>query len=506
MRASRRRTATRVATVMAMMAVLVGTVGTKPASASAYPACDWTSTDPGAFPDAGEAADCLKIYGIALGKADGSFGEHDQLLRSQVSSLLVRLLQVAGITLTQTKTFPDVDANTGPNDQVRHEIELLAGAGIIAGFPDGDFRPGQSLTVAQAATQIIRMMQAIHAAKPNAPDLKDTGSTTANLAYATGNGLFSSSATDVNGGTYASTGSDVIARGLEADMLARSLQALINTGVVVAKAPPGGFPTLSANATWLEAVNWYRVGSGLDPAVEEPTWSQGIASHLHYLAATPPGLLTGQYANVHFENPASPFFTPEGENAGRTSNLAFGSTSERDAIDIWMSGPMHGIAVLRQGTTRMAFARDAGTATAGLDVLRGQTAAAVPRTVVFPGPNKAVSLKTYGNEVPKILETCGYASAGLPLFALLTAAPVPGLSAQLTLPTGVTNIAPNDLCIVDEHTYTSSDAVYGAIGKAILQADNAVVLVPRNPLQNGHYTANIQQPGRPDIVWSFDIA
>ena len=92
------------------------------------------------------------------------------------------------------------------------------------------------------------------------------------------------------------------------------------------------------------------------------------------------------------------------------------------------------------------------------------------------------------------------------MFALLTSAPKPSLSAQLSLPGGATISAPADLCIVDERTYNSSDAVYGPIGLSILQGNNAVVLVPRNPLKNGRYTATIQQPGQPDIVWSFDIA
>jgi hypothetical protein len=48
--------------------------------------------------------------------------------------------------------------------------------------------------------------------------------------------------------------------------------------------------------------------------------------------------------------------------------------------------------------------------------------------------------------------------------------------------------------------------VYGPIGLSILKGNNAVVLVPRNPLKNGRYTATIQQPGQPDVVWSFDIA
>src|SRR5204862_2452035 len=76
------------------------------------------------FADAGLAADCLKLYGVSLGKNDGTFGENDQLVRSQVSSLLSRLIEAAGVTLPARRGFADT-ANL-PNPQVRNEIEQLA--------------------------------------------------------------------------------------------------------------------------------------------------------------------------------------------------------------------------------------------------------------------------------------------------------------------------------------------------------------------------------------------
>jgi len=78
------------------------------------------------FTDAGLAGDCLKQYGIALGKNDGTFGENDGLIRSQVSSLLARLIALSGATLSTTRQFADVTPLT--NAQVRQEIEELAGA------------------------------------------------------------------------------------------------------------------------------------------------------------------------------------------------------------------------------------------------------------------------------------------------------------------------------------------------------------------------------------------
>src|SRR5947209_17407764 len=107
---------------------------TAPASAATpvyRGACDGASEAAGAFADAGLAADCLKLYGVALGKADGSFGEDDGLVRSQVASLLTRMIAVAAVSLSQQRSFPDVNPTTVPSAQVRDDLQHLGGLGIV---------------------------------------------------------------------------------------------------------------------------------------------------------------------------------------------------------------------------------------------------------------------------------------------------------------------------------------------------------------------------------------
>ena len=177
------------------------------------------------FTDAGLAGDCLKQYGIALGKNDGTFGENDGLIRSQVSSLLARLIEQSGASLTSTRQFADVTPLA--NAQVRQEIEQLAGAGIIAGFPDGLFHPNDQLSVAQAATLVVRTLAFIHA-----PGFTDNGSTPANYFEAVATGVLNPFASNLRGFTYASGASDVTNRGLLADMLAQSVQRLVDNGTI----------------------------------------------------------------------------------------------------------------------------------------------------------------------------------------------------------------------------------------------------------------------------------
>src|SRR4051794_19268022 len=192
-------------------------------------ACRGASQLPDAFADAGYAADCLKLYRIALGKDDGTFGEHDQLTRSQVASFLARLIVTAGLGLPTFATcklipcedpprsFPDVNDSVVPNFKVREEIEGLAGVGIIAGFPDGTFGPAANLTVAQAATLLIRTLAFISAVVPEAPPISDQGSTTDNYGFAKGAYLLDIAAIDIDGFSYPVEPSDVTSRGLLAD-------------------------------------------------------------------------------------------------------------------------------------------------------------------------------------------------------------------------------------------------------------------------------------------------
>jgi hypothetical protein len=203
-----------------------------PTSTTYLGACGLASRSATGFPDAGLAADCLKQYGVALGKADGTFGENDGLVRSQVSSLLARLVELSGATLTQSRSFPDVTSDIVPNAQVRNEIELLAGSGIIAGFPDGLFHPVDDLSVAQAITLVTRTLEFIDASHSAAPDIIDQGSTTTNYLVAVALRLLDVSATNIRGFEYASAVADGTDRGLLADVLAQAIQRLVDTNVV----------------------------------------------------------------------------------------------------------------------------------------------------------------------------------------------------------------------------------------------------------------------------------
>jgi hypothetical protein len=281
----------------------------------------------------------------------------------------------------------------------------------------------------------------------------------------------------------------------------------IGTGIATTAVQP-------APPAWLDEINRYRAGAGLDPVSDQPSWDAGIVAHLTYVAKTPKGQVIGPYASLHTENPASSFFTPDGSREASRSDLFFGASdlSPVEFIDGWFSAPFHAIGMLRARLTQVAFADQGGDA-AGLDVIGGLDDDAPPRTapILFPGDGMTTNITSYtGGESPNPLESCGWtdngSGYGVPLIALLSSAPRAGLSAQVVAADGtVLSTANGQLCAVDELTYHSSDPVYGQTGQQILRDDHAVLLIARPRYQAGGYTATISQPGRGPITWSFTV-
>ncbi|MGI8802092.1 MAG: CAP domain-containing protein [Solirubrobacteraceae bacterium] len=261
---------------------------------------------------------------------------------------------------------------------------------------------------------------------------------------------------------------------------------------------------------WLNEINRYRAAAGVSLVAEQPAWEAGLQNHLAYLANTPAQYFTGAYLSRHTENPQSPYYTPSGALEANSSDLG-GGTTPVDAVDNWLTAPFHAIGILRARLSQVELGYDPASRSAGLDIIQGidNSLPAATAPILFPGPGITTDLLAFGGESPTPLETCGWqnlSAVGLPLIAMLPQAPDPGLAATVSAPGGRTeSTGGGDLCVVDEHTFTSSDPTYGSTGKAILQGDHAVLLIPRYPLTNGVVSATLQQPGQADVSWSFTV-
>ncbi len=252
-------------------------------------------------------------------------------------------------------------------------------------------------------------------------------------------------------------------------------------------------PYIPPAADWLTTVNYYRAMSGLPPVAENTTFSAGAYQHSCYML----------YNGIsHDEVPGNPGYSLAGQQAGNSSNVAVSSvfgTSARSHIELWMTGPFHAIGILRHNLAWSGFGKCDNSSTspwksgATLDVVRGLISVPRPSTpTLFPGNGTTTSLNQFVTEFPNPLTYCGWsAPAGLPILAMMPEA-VSGATGWVTGPSG-----PLQVCVL-------SAANTDGVAKSILQGDNAVVVMPRNPLEPGTYQVGVNTTAR-SVNWSFTV-
>ena len=287
------------------------------------------------------------------------------------------------------------------------------------------------------------------------------------------------------------------------------LGALVLTGLIPANSSDFVAPP-SPTAGWLETMNFYRTSSGLKPVSESQTLTNGVLSHVTYLAKTDPLLISGPYLNKHTENPQSPYSTRAGITTGLGNLTSSPTSTESEPIDEWMGAPFHAIALLKENLRTTGFAQvfnaNSGEYEQGLSVLSGIVSAKRTKNILFPGPNSKIRLNVSSGENPDSRESCGLnwqKYQGVPIWASLTSTPSRKLTATLVTPSGAVFSAKRGICIVDKWNFKTSNYVYGPTGKAIIAANNLVIIIPKSPLVAGKYQVKISSPGRPNIRWSF---
>ena len=272
---------------------------------------------------------------------------------------------------------------------------------------------------------------------------------------------------------------------------ALALGLTVSTGAASASPAP---PFIPADAPWLTTVNYYRAMAGVGAVAEDPAMSAGAYQHSCYML---------QNGIAHDEVPGRPGYTPEGDEAGNSGNVAVSSAfgaSSRSHIELWMTGPFHAIGVLRPQLTSVGFGKCDSQNTspwrsgATLDVLRGLgTASPRSEPILFPGDGATTNLDRFIVETPDPLSFCGWSGgAGLPVIAMMPEGVTGNVSASITGPSG-----PLQTCAISRLN-TSGTA------QSILQGDNAVVAIPRNPLAPGTYSVTVTTQAR-TVNWSFNV-
>ena len=263
---------------------------------------------------------------------------------------------------------------------------------------------------------------------------------------------------------------------------------------------------LPTGGSWLEYVNFYRDTACLPHVAEDPAMSDGDQKHARYIVKN--DILQ------HDEDPANPWYTPEGRTAAQQSNLAAStsaSASDEWAFDTWMQAPFHAVGLLDPKLERVGYGSyhesDGGLQTGvGVNVIAGRNYAATSAyPVIWPAQGMTVPIRLHWGESPSPLTSCpGYQSpSGLPVIVQFGAGDVtPVVNASSFSNQG----ASLEHCVFTEETYTHPDSAQQSLGRSILNSRDAVVLIPRQPLLAGQtYTPSLTVNGE-TYTWSFTIS
>lgn len=257
-----------------------------------------------------------------------------------------------------------------------------------------------------------------------------------------------------------------------------------------------GVPSAAAapsSTDWYGELNLLRSMAGLPKVSHVSSWSARNVEHARWMV----------YNNqiLHGATPGTPWYTANADIAGKRSNLSLstGHISNRAVIDGWMTVPFHGIGLIDPKLTRVGFGTyyDANTTGfrwgAGLDIFSdgiepGRTAPP-PATypVVWPKAGSTLHLTSYGgSEIPNPLTHCpGYSTkpaVGVPLYVQFAGSS--GLVSQVSL-TRMSDGKAMPRCWFDWTNYSNPNTGHQALGRSVLGARNAVVVMGDAPLQVG---------------------
>lgn len=267
-------------------------------------------------------------------------------------------------------------------------------------------------------------------------------------------------------------------------------------------------PPAVTQPAWLRYVNQIRKLAGLPGVTANAAWSEGDRLHSRYMVKND--------EITHFEDSSKPWYTETGALAGANGNVMVSSTTaatNRNAIDMWITGPFHGVGIIDPQLRKAGFGsyREAGSGWqmgATLDVLRGLGAlpSSVKFPVRFPTDGATIHLRAYGGfESPDPLTSCpGYsAPAGLPIILQVGDGSVTPAVTAHSITSGGKAV---EHCIFDETNYANPDGNQQSLGRAVLGGRDAIVLIPRQPLAQGaRYNASVTVNGTRH-TWSFTVS
>lgn len=101
--------------------------------------------------------ECVVHHGLAGGYPDGTYRPAGTVTRGQVATFLAGLVRTArDLPTPERRRFSDLRGNVH-----RDNIEALAEMGVIGGYRDGTYRPGERVTREQFASLLVRTYETL---------------------------------------------------------------------------------------------------------------------------------------------------------------------------------------------------------------------------------------------------------------------------------------------------------------------------------------------------------
>ena len=108
--------------------------------------------------DYAEQANKMAAFGVFTGDANGNFNAEENITRAEMAVVIGRLMGLTTNEANANQNYASNFSDVAAGEWYTGWVNLVAGRGIISGFPDGTFRPNEKVTQAQAVTMIVKAL------------------------------------------------------------------------------------------------------------------------------------------------------------------------------------------------------------------------------------------------------------------------------------------------------------------------------------------------------------
>lgn len=102
-----------------------------------------------------QAGNKLRTLKILAGYEDGSLRLDQNISRAEIATILVRVLGYENTIIVGMEEYKFKDVND--SHWASQNIKKAAKLGLIAGYPDGSFKPNQPITYAEITAMMVRI-------------------------------------------------------------------------------------------------------------------------------------------------------------------------------------------------------------------------------------------------------------------------------------------------------------------------------------------------------------